>query len=507
MESFTVGIDQGTSSTKVCLIDAGGVLRWEAEKSHALCYPQPGYVELDAELVLDNVRSLFEQLGQAVVDRQFCRREEVTTVALANQRETLVFWRRSTGRSLCPAIVWNDTRTEGICRELIARFGSADHFKQRNGLRISTYFSAFKLLWALQHCAEVGHAAGEDDLLVGTIDSWLMFHLLEGAPHLTDATNASRTFLLNLHTLAWDEHILAELGLNSALLPHVRDCCGLFGRLASGAFAGAELRAVVGDQQAAVFGLGALSVGHCTVTFGTGTFLMAPLGPCPLFSPDFLTTVLFRQGAETLYAFEGAVECGGTNIAYITEGLPLITSLTEANLQAAALPSTAMLREMYLLGTLNGVLAPHWNPAVGGLLFGLRLGDTPLDLYLATLEGIIFRLKENLDLLVQNSVECVQLRLNGGLSRAEYLVRFLAQLELKPILRGDSAQGTVMGTALLGLLHRRDGRVDLAALEGFDRSLQLYTPPQDEKLHAGLQRKFARFQRLMAINAQLTNEL
>lgn len=502
-DRLCVGIDIGTSSTKVCLLDEEGRLRWTGTERHPLFMPRADFVEVDPGVLLENVCKLLCRLATEILEKNICQVAEVKAIALANQRETTVFWRRSTGECLGNAIVWSDRRTETICAELIAKHKSADYFKKRNGLPISTYFSAFKLMWALQHHPDVQQARADNDLLFGTVDSWIMFKLLEGAPHITDTSNASRTFLLNLQTLNWDDEIIAELGLDRSVLPKVQDSYGSFGKLAQGPFAGVELRAVLGDQQAAAFGAGALSLGDCSVVFGTGTFLMAPIGPDLRFSKDFLTTILYTSNSQVFYAFEGAAESGGSNLAYISENLPVIGDICTASAQAAALPISAMRRNLYFLGTLTGALAPHWRPEAAGALFGLRNTDRPLDVLVAALEGVAFRLKENLDLLSSNGMKCERLCLGGGLSQADYLVRFLTQLEGRSVLRGKSSYTTAIGVAMLGL----KGDQSVESLASFDHHLSLFAYVEDVSTTKFLNEKYARFKELMEFNCMFCSKV
>lgn len=502
-----IGLDQGTLSSKICLVDALGSVKFIASKAHKIESPEEGHLQVDPEQIAGNARALLEELKAFVRKTECCRLEEISHMGITNQRETTVFWHAETGRPLCEAILWSDARTESICAELIKKYGSADAFKPRTGLIISTYFSLFKILWALRHRPSVAEAYQAGKLRVGTIDSWLMHSLLQGAPHVTDPSNASRTFLYNINEFSWDETLLSKFKLNRAILPEVHDSCDDFGCLSVQGLAHVRVTAVLGDQQAAAFGVGCVGARDWNVTFGTGTFLMKPIGPVPRYDPNFLTTILYHDRYQTEYALEGAIESGGININFLQNKLHLFADVAAMSEKTNALPLADMLHHKYSLGTLNGIFAPLWNNDLKSMIVGLSQHDDAASIYCAVLEGVAYRIKDVVDCISSSDAPPTRFIFNGGLSKSAYLRRFCAQLLEVEVDHASFADSTVLGVTLLSALYKREKQPVLADIEQLLPSKQRTTPETNAPATQGIKKKHKNYRKVLEFGLTFFKEL
>jgi len=349
-------LDAGTQSTRCILYDSRTLEQVTSHQlAHAQLMPQAGWVEHDPLELAECARACLEG---AVASAS--RPVRVLGLGLTTQRETTVLWCKRTGQPLCNAIVWLDTRTNGVCAALVRQFGSAAHFQEVTGLPIATYFSAYKLLWALENVASVREAAAEGRLAFGTVDSWLLYSLTDGAVHATDVTNASRTGLMELSSRTWHAPTLAALGISCDWLPTIRSSAELLGHVARGVMAGVPICGCMGDQQAAMLGH-RCRLGEAKNTYGTGCFVLLNTGSSPVYSSHgLLTTIAFQLGpdAEPQYALEGSIAIAGAGVSWLCYNLGIISEAKEVEALAASVPDTAGVTFVPAFG---GLLAPYWR--------------------------------------------------------------------------------------------------------------------------------------------------
>jgi glycerol kinase len=439
MTRYVGAIDQGTTSTRFLVFDRQGAVVASAQKEHAQIFPRPGWVEHDAREIWDNVRTVVAQAletsGLAVAD--------LAAVGVANQRETTLLWDRATGEPAHNAIVWMDTRTDALVAEL-ARDGGADRFRARTGLPLATYFSGLKLRWLLDHVPGARKRAEAGDLVFGTIDSWLVWNLT--GRHVTDATNASRTQLMNLETLAWDEDILALLDIPRACLPDIRSSSEVVG-IAGGVLAGAPIAGILGDQHAALLGQACLAPGEAKNTYGTGCFLLMNTGHRPFPSTKgLLTTLAYKLGdAPAVYALEGSIAITGALVQWLRDSLGLIASAAEIEGLAASVPDNG---DVYFVPAFSGLYAPHWKETARGVIAGLTRFAGKGHIARAALEATAYQTREVLEAMAADSgVGIAELRVDGGMTVNELLMRFQADILDAPVVRPKVIETTALGAA------------------------------------------------------------
>jgi glycerol kinase len=445
---YLLALDQGTTSSRAIVFDLAGRPVAVAQREFPQHYPQPGWVEHDSEDIWSTQRDCAaEALAQAGVDAGSCT-GEVAAVGIANQRETTLLWDRRTGRPLHRAIVWQDRRTAGACEALRAQ-GVEPLVAEKTGLRLDPYFSATKLAWLLDQVPGARAAAERGELAFGTVDTWLLWKLTGGRVHATDASNASRTLLLNLHTGAWDEELLRVFRIPAAVLPEVRDTAGEFGAVAEGLpAAGVPVTALVGDQQGALFGQACLRPGMAKATYGTGTFLLLNTGAEPVRSKNaLLGTVAWRLGGRLTYALEGAVFVAGAAVQWLRDELKLVQSAAELDALAASVPDAG---GAFLVPAFAGLGAPHWDPYARGALVGLTRGVNRAHLCRAVLEAIAFQTTELLAAMERDAgLGLAELRVDGGVSRSEPLLQIQADLLGHAVVRPLVSETTALGAAAL----------------------------------------------------------
>ncbi|WP_211240762.1 glycerol kinase GlpK [Hamadaea tsunoensis] len=438
---YVAAIDQGTTSSRCIIFDANGRIVAVDQREHRQIFPQPGWVEHDPEEIWVNVR---EVVGGAL-DRAGLTRADVEAVGITNQRETTVVWDRLTGRPLHNAIVWQDTRTDAFLRDL----GDPDQFRPQTGLPLATYFAGPKLRWLLDNVPGLRERATSGDVLFGTIDSWLIWNLTggpKGGRHLTDVTNASRTLLMNLSTLDWDDAIVASLGIPREMLPEIRPSVEVYGE-ARGELAGVPVAAALGDQQAALFGQACFSPGEAKCTYGTGSFLLLNTGTRPVVSAHgMLTTVGYQIGtAPAVYALEGSIAVTGSLVQWLRDNLGLISSADEIEALAASVPDNG---GCYLVPAFAGLFAPHWRADARGVLAGLTGYITKAHIARAALEATAWQTREVVDAMNADSgVDLTQLRVDGGMTANGLLMQFLSDVLDVPVVRPEVAETTSLGAA------------------------------------------------------------
>jgi glycerol kinase len=439
---FILALDAGTTSSRSLLFDAGGRVVALAQREFTQHFPQPGWVEHDAREILATQRATMANvLRQAGISAR-----AIAAVGITNQRETTVLWDRATGEPVAPAIVWQDRRTSAACEELRAA-GHEAEVSRRTGLLFDPYFSGTKLAWLLDHVPKARARAERGELAFGTVDSWLLFNLSGHARHVTDATNASRTLLFNLHTGQWDDWLLGLLRVPRACLPEIVDTCLDAHSAITIELDGVELpvTGIAGDQQAALFGQACSQPGMAKNTYGTGCFALTHTGSKPHASRHrLLTTVAWRRG-ECQFALEGGVFMGGATVQWLRDGLGIIQHSDDIEALAASVPDTG---DVYLVPAFAGLGAPQWDAAARGMLIGLTRGSTRAHVARAALESIAF---QSADLIEAMQQDCGQplseLRVDGGAARNNLLLQFQADLLGVPVLRPVNTETTAFGAA------------------------------------------------------------
>lgn len=441
MSRYVAAIDQGTTSTRCILFDRSGTAVAMDQQVHRQIYPQPGWVEHDPLEILDRTRAV---IAAALAKARACR-DDLAAVGIANQRETIVLWERASGRPLHRAIVWQDTRSDALCAAL-AREGGQDRFRARTGLPLSTYFSGPKLTWLLDHIPGARSRAERGELLCGTIDTWLLWHLSGGAVHLTDVSNASRTLLMNLKTLDWDPQVVAALGIPSRVLPQIRSSSEIY---AEGVdeLAGVPLAGALGDQQAALFGQACFAAGEAKNTYGTGCFLLLNTGGHIIHSScGLLSTVAYRLGGQTaVYALEGAIAITGALVQWLRDNLGLIGEAAEIEDLAR---TTADNGGVYFVPAFSGLYAPHWHSEARGLICGLTGYAHKGHLARAALEATAYQTREVWDAMRHDTgLEPEALKVDGGMTGNETLLQFQADILGVPVIRPTLTESTALGAA------------------------------------------------------------
>ena len=492
MTDLVLSIDAGTTSTRAIIFDGAGGIRGHAQKEFAQSYPAPGRVEHDAGEIWAKTRDVIKAaLAMAG--------ETPAAIGITNQRETCLLWDADTGQPLGPAIVWQDRRTSDLCRRLKAE-GLEPEIRARTGLLLDPYFSATKITWMLEHTEGARSLAERGKLRAGTIDSWIIWQLTGGRAHLTDATNASRTMLYNIHEARWDSWLLDLFDIPVALLPEVRDCAGPFGVTDPGLFGAAmPITGVAGDQHAATVGQACFTPGMIKSTYGTGAFLVLNTGERAVMSEaGLLTTIAYRLNGRTTYALEGSVFSAGSAVQWLRDALGVIGSAPETEDHAADLDHS---HGVYLVPAFTGLGAPHWDPEARGLITGIGRDTGPRELARAALESVAYQTRdltrsmfEGLGDIAPPHADRV-LRADGGMIANRWLMQFLADMVDMPVDVPVVAETTAMGAGFLARLGTGmlDGLDDIAALW---RVAHRYRPAMDgdtrEALYAGWQQALNR---------------
>lgn len=430
-----LAIDQGTTGTKCLVVRADGAVVGRGQRDVTQYFPRPGWVEHDPEellaTVLASAREAVAQAGQTP-----------DAIGITNQRETIVVWERETGRPAAPAIVWQDRRTAERCRELESSVGE---LRRRTGLVADPYFSATKLEWLLRN--GLGERAERGELIAGTVDSWLVWHLTGGAVHATDHTNASRTMLYDIDRREWSAELCALFGVPMSMLPEVRPSAGDFGRTTADVFGRpVAIGGVAGDQQAALFGQGCWRRGEGKQTYGTGAFLLLNAGERrPADAPGVLTTLACDAAGSPVYASEGAIFVAGAAIQWLRDGLGVLETAAESEGLARGIRSTG---GVYFVPALAGLGAPDWEPRARGTVVGLTRGTGRAELVRAALEAMAYGTRDVVELMEHCSGTCFdRLRVDGGASANDWLMQFQADLLDRPVARPRLVETTALGAA------------------------------------------------------------
>ena len=446
MNGYVAAVDQGTTSTRCLLVGHDGRPVASHQLEHAQHLPRPGWIEHDPDEIWANTR----QVVAGALARADAEPGDIVAIGVTNQRETTVVWERSTGKPIHPAIVWQDTRTQRICDRLAAD-GGVDRFRATTGLPLATYFAGPKAAWILDEVDGARAAAGRGDLLFGTMDTYLLWQATggpDGGVHVTDVTNASRTMLMDLRTLAWDEGICAEMGIPIPMLPTIRSSAEIYGHAReSGFLGGVPVAGVLGDQQAATFGQACFEPGEAKNTYGTGNFLLLNTGTEPVASDHgLLTTVAYRIGAaDAVYALEGSIAVTGSLVQWLRDNLGLIRSADEIETLARSVDDNG---GAYVVPAFSGLFAPYWRPDARGVIVGLTRFVNRGHLARAALEAAAFQTREVVDAMRADSgVELRELRVDGGMVVDDLLMQIQADLLGVPVVRPVVTETTALGAA------------------------------------------------------------
>ena len=440
---FLLAIDQGTSSSRTVIYDHGASVVATEQQEFSQIYPRPGWVEHDPEAIWSSV----EAVTRGAMKKAGAEAADICAIGITNQRETTVIWDRETGEPVNNAIVWQDRRTADYCLAK-KNDGLEPMVTAKTGLRLDPYFSGTKVAWILDNVDGVRARAEAGTLAFGTIDSFLLWRLTEGRVHATDATNASRTLLFNIHTQDWDEELLALFGVPRALLPEVRDCAADFG-VASADCIGGEVPVcgIAGDQQAALIGQAGFEPGMTKSTYGTGCFVVANTGREALHSENhLLTTVGMRIAGEVTYALEGSVFVAGSAIQWLRDELRIIDSAPQSEVIAQR---TGVVDDVYVVPAFAGLGAPYWDPDARGAVLGLTRGSGSDDIVTATLQSVAFQTCDLIDAMAEDGIRPSVVRVDGGMVANDWFLQFLADVLATPVERPANVESTVLGAAYL----------------------------------------------------------
>jgi len=478
MAQYAAAVDQGTTSTRFMVFDHGGQVGSLDQKEHEQIYPKPGWVEHDPAEIWQRTQEVI----RAGLDK--IKTDDISAVGVTNQRETTVVWERSSGQPVYNAIVWQDTRTDEICNQL-ASDGGQDRFRAKTGLPIATYFSGPKIKWILDNVDGARDKAQNGDLLFGNIDTFVIWQLTggtDGGVHVTDVTNASRTMMMDLETLDWDEEILGILDVPRSVLPEIRASSEVYGE-AKGDLAGIPVAGDLGDQQAALFGQTCFSVGEAKNTYGTGNFLLLNTGNEPVQSKSGLITGLgYKIGDQpAVFMLEGSIAITGALVQWLRDNLKMIKAAPEVEELAKTVDDNG---GVYFVPAFSGLFAPYWRSDARGVIAGLTRYVNAGHIARAVLEATAWQTKEVVDAMNQDSgVELASLKVDGGMVQNELLMQFQADVLDVPVIRPTVAETTSLGAAYAaGLAVGFWSEVeDLRANWGKDKEWQPKMDPQERE--------------------------
>lgn len=469
MEKFILAVDQGTTSSRAIIFDKKGSIKSVAQKEFTQFYPQPGWVEHDAnEIWSSQAGVIIEAITKAGLHA-----ESIAAVGITNQRETTVIWDRSTGEPINKAIVWQDRRTSEFCSDLKTK-GFEGMIKEKTGLLLDAYFSGTKIKWILDNVDGAREKAEKGELAFGTIDSWLIWKLTGGKRHVTDVTNASRTLLFNIHKKEWDDEILELLDIPKSLLPEVRSSSEVYGEISPSLFnVSIPIAGIAGDQQAALFGQMCINPGMLKNTYGTGGFLVFNTGDKPIASKNnLLTTIAWEVDGKVTYALEGSIFIAGAVVQWLRDGLGIIKSSEEVEELAKSVKDNG---GVYLVPAFAGLGAPYWDQFARGSISGLTRGTTAGHIARAALEAIAFQTADVLKAMESDSgLKVTELRVDGGATANNLLMQFQSDLLGIPIIRPKISETTALGVAYLaGLaIGYWDGHEDIADQWEIDKKFE-----------------------------------
>jgi glycerol kinase len=446
MTQYIASIDQGTTSTRCIIFDHSGSIVASEQKEHEQIFPRAGWVEHNGKEIWDNTLEVVE----GALKNANLEASDIDAIGITNQRETAMVWDKTTGEPVYNAIVWQDTRTQAICDELAGLGGGADRYKAKVGLPLATYFSGPKVRWILDNVDGARDKAEAGDLLFGNTDAWLVWNLtggVDGGVHITDVTNASRTMLMDLSSLSWDEEIAGEMKIPVSMLPAIKSSSEVYGDCKAGVLSGKPVAGILGDQQAATFGQACLEIGTAKNTYGTGNFMLLNTGEEQVPSENgLLTTVCYKIGDnKPIYALEGSIAVSGSLVQWLRDNLGMISSAPEVEDLAKTVDDNG---GAYFVPAFSGLFAPHWRSDARGALVGLTRYVNKGHIARAVLEATAFQSKEVLDAMNADSgVPLKELRVDGGMVANETLMQFQADILDVDVVRPKVAETTALGAA------------------------------------------------------------
>lgn len=475
MESYILSIDQGTTSTRAILFNKKGELVHSSQKEFKQYYPKPGWVEHNASEIWGSVLSVLA----AALTESGIQQTQIAGIGITNQRETTVIWNKNTGQPIYPAIVWQSRQTQPIIDELKGE-GLEKWFQDKTGLLLDPYFSGTKVKWILDNVDGARESAERGDLLFGTIDSWLIWKMTDGAVHVTDPTNASRTLLYNIFELKWDEEICEKLGIPAGMLPAVKSSSEIYGETDPNVFFGQRvpIAGIAGDQQAALFGQHCIEKGMAKNTYGTGCFMLMNTGGEAVKSDNgLLTTIAWGIDGKITYALEGSVFVAGSAIQWLRDGMRMLRNAADSEDYAKRVPSTD---GVYVVPAFVGMGTPHWDSEARGAVFGLTRGTEKEHFIRAALESLAYQTKDVLDCMEKDSgIDIKVLRADGGAVANAFLMQFQSDILQKDVELARLNETTALGAAYLAGLATGFWK-NMDEINGLNSSQTTYGPSMDE---------------------------
>ena len=444
MKKYILALDQGTTSSRAIVFDKKGSIVSVAQKEFTQYFPKPGWVEHDPLEIWSS------QAGVAAeaIAKKGLNVENIAAIGITNQRETVVVWDKNTGQPVYNAIVWQDKRTSEYC-DTLKKEGREKLIREKTGLVIDSYFSGTKVKWILDHVEGAREKAEAGDLLLGTIDSWLVWNFTKGEQHITDVTNASRTLMFNINTMAWDDELLELLTIPKSMLPEVKESSEIYGRTKSTFYdANIPIAGIAGDQQAALFGQMCTKPGMVKNTYGTGCFMLMNIGDKPIVSKNnLLTTVAWKINGKTTYALEGSIFIAGAVVQWLRDSLKIIRNSSDVETLASSVSSS---EGVYFVPAFAGLGAPHWNQQAQGTIFGLTRGSTDAHIARAAVESIAYQTMDVLKAMEADSgISIKELRVDGGATVNDMLMQFQSDVLNTETVRPKIVETTAMGAAFL----------------------------------------------------------
>lgn len=482
MSKYVAAIDQGTTSTRFIIFTHDGRVVAVSQKEHQQIYPKPGWVEHDPLEIWERTVEVIEEALKKVFSDQVSVGSEIAAIGVTNQRETTVVWDRSTGMPVYNAIVWQDTRTDVICNKL-AKQGGQNRFRRKTGLPLATYFSGPKIKWILDNVPGAKEKAKKGELLFGNMDTWIIWKLT--GEHVTDVTNASRTLMMNLKTLDWDDEILKVMGIPRAMLPQIRSSSEVYGNVRAGALQGIPVAGDLGDQQAALFGQTCFKAGEAKNTYGTGCFMLMNTGEKPVQSKaGLLTTLGYKIGnKKPVYALEGSIAITGALIQWLRDNLGMIEKSSDVEGLANSVEDNG---GIYFVPAFSGLYAPYWKSDARGVIVGMTRYVTKGHIARAALEATAYQTREVLDAMEKDSgVKLRTLKVDGGMVFNELLMQFQSDLLNVPVVRPKVAETTALGAAYAAGLAIGFWKDTDELKKNWGRDVE-WSPKMDSKRRAGL---------------------
>ncbi len=444
MNQYILALDQGTTSSRAVVFDKKGTIISVAQKEFTQIFPKPGWVEHDP----DEIWSTQAGMAAEAVSKKGLKASQLAAIGITNQRETVVVWDKNTGEPVYNAIVWQDKRTADYC-DALKKEGKSEMIREKTGLVIDSYFSGTKVKWILDNVEGAREKAEAGDLVLGTIDSWLIWKMTDGGLHISDVTNACRTMLFNINTMDWDDELLELLSIPKTMLPEVKQSSEVYGHTSPNLFATPiPIAGIAGDQQAALFGQMCTKQGMVKNTYGTGCFMLMNIGEKPIVSKNnLLTTVAWKINGKTHYALEGSIFIAGAVVQWLRDSLNIIKTSSEVEILAGSVDSS---EGVVFVPAFAGLGAPHWNQKAQGTIFGLTRGSTDAHIARAALESIAYQTMDILKAMEADSgISIKELRVDGGATVNDMLMQFQADVLNTVTVRPKVVETTVMGAAYL----------------------------------------------------------